>query len=135
MSVRIYVSRDASAQALGADETVAALQVAAAARGIESRSTRVGSRGMVWLEPLVEVEVDGGRIAYGPVTAAEVSDSLRPVSSQGARIALRLGRVEDLPWFAQQERLTFARVGVIDPVNVDDYLAHDGYAGLRARSR
>ncbi len=86
MTVRIYVSRDAAAQALGADETTAALQVAAAAKGTSITLTRVGSRGMVWLEPLVEVEDAGGqRIAYGPVTADDVPDSCRQACSTPRR--------------------------------------------------
>jgi formate dehydrogenase iron-sulfur subunit len=132
MSVRIYISRDAAAQALGADETAAALQIAAAAKGLAMTLTRVGSRGMVWLEPLVEVEDSTGRrIAYGSVTPELVPELVKAGLFEAAPHALRLGRVEDLPWFARQERLTFARVGVIDPVNVDDYVAHGGFAGLK----
>ncbi len=132
MSVRVYISRDAAAQALGADETAAALQVAAAARGTGITLKRVGSRGMVWLEPLVEVEdANGQRIAYGPLTADRVPELVKAGLFAAAPHELRLGRVEDLPWFAKQERLTFARVGVIDPVDLDDYVAHGGYAGLK----
>jgi formate dehydrogenase iron-sulfur subunit len=132
MPVRIYISRDAAAQALGADETAAALQLAAAARGTSITLKRVGSRGMVWLEPLVEVEDGNGqRIAYGPVTADRIPELVKAGLLAAAPHELRLGRVEDLPWFAKQERLTFARVGVIDPVDLDDYIAHGGYAGLK----
>jgi formate dehydrogenase iron-sulfur subunit len=129
MAVRIYVSRDAAAQALGADETAAALLAAA---GADIELVRVGSRGMVWLEPLVEVtDAAGQRIAYGPVMAEQVTELLGAGLLQAAPHALRLGRVEDMPYFAKQERLTFARVGIIDPVNVDEYVAHGGYEGLK----
>ena len=129
MAIRIYVSRDAAAQALGADETAAALQAAA---GADIELVRVGSRGMVWLEPLVEVtDAAGQRIAYGPVMADQVPALLSAGLLQAAEHPLRLGRVEDMPYFARQERLTFSRVGLIDPVSVDDYLAHGGYAGLK----
>jgi formate dehydrogenase iron-sulfur subunit len=132
MSTRIYISRDAAAQALGADETLQALQTAAAAAGVTLEVVRVGSRGMVWLEPLVEVVDDAGqRIAYGPVMAEQVPAMVAAGLFQAAEHPLRLGRVEELPYVAKQERLTFARVGIIDPVNIDDYLAHDGFAGLR----
>ena len=132
MSTRVYISRDAAAQALGADETLQALQAAATAAGITLDVVRVGSRGMVWLEPLVEVvDADGQRIAYGPVMAEQVPALVAGGLLQAAAHPLRLGRVEELPYVAKQERLTFARVGVIDPVNIDDYLAHDGFAGLR----
>jgi formate dehydrogenase iron-sulfur subunit len=129
MAIRVYVSRDAAAQALGADETAAALLAAA---GTDIELVRVGSRGMVWLEPLVEVtDAAGQRIAYGPVTADQVPALLAAGLLQAAPHALRLGRVEDMPYFAKQERLTFARVGIIDPVNVDEYVAHGGYEGLK----
>ena len=129
MAIRIYVSRDAAAQALGADETAAALLAAA---GADIELVRVGSRGMVWLEPLVEVtDAAGQRIAYGPVMAEQVPELLGAGLLQAAPHALRLGRVEDMPYFAKQERLTFARVGIIDPVSVDEYVAHGGYEGLK----
>ena len=131
MTTQIYISRDAAAQALGADETLAALQAAAQARGAALSIKRVGSRGMVWLEPLVEIEHQGQRVAYGPVTAADVPDLVEAGLFEAAPHALRLGRVEDLPYFAKQQRLTFARVGITDPVSVDDYLAHGGYDGLK----
>jgi NADH-quinone oxidoreductase subunit F len=87
---------------------------------------------MVWLEPLVEVEdARGQRIAYGPVTPERVPAMVKAGLFDAAPHELRIGRVEDLPWFAQQERLTFARVGVIDPVSIDDYIAHGGFAGLK----
>jgi formate dehydrogenase iron-sulfur subunit len=131
MAIRLYVSRDAAAQALGADETVAALEAAAESAGVELSIKRVGSRGMVWLEPLVEVESGGGRIAYGPVTAADVAGLVAAGLFEAKPHALRQGRVEDIPYFARQERLTFARVGLIDPVSVEEYLAHGGYEGLK----
>jgi formate dehydrogenase iron-sulfur subunit len=131
MATRVFISRDAAAQALGADETVAALQAAARTRGIDLTITRVGSRGMVWLEPLVEVEHQGERIAYGPVTEEQVSSLVAAGLFEAKPHALRHGRVEEIPYFARQERLTFARVGVTDPVSVDDYVAHGGYEGLQ----
>jgi formate dehydrogenase iron-sulfur subunit len=130
MSVKVYVSRDAAALALGADETAAAL-VAAAGAGGGIEMVRVGSRGMVWLEPLVEVEVDGQRIGYGPVDATQVPALVAAGLFTGGAHPLRLGVVEELPFIAKQERLTFARVGRIDPVNIDEYIAHGGYAGLQ----
>lgn len=131
MSVRIYVSRDAAALALGADETVAALEQAAGSQGQQITITRVGSRGMVWLEPLVEVEVAGQRIGYGPVNAADVPALVKAGLFTGAAHATRLGVVDELPFIAKQERLTFARVGLIDPVDLDQYVAHGGYEGLK----
>jgi formate dehydrogenase iron-sulfur subunit len=130
MSVRVFISRDAAALSLGADETAAALLAVAAARKIDVQLVRTGSRGMVWLEPLVEVEVDGVRIGYGNVDAQAVSGLIDAGLLQG-KAPGSLGPVEKLPYFAKQERLTFARVGLTDPLSLDEYIAHDGYQGLR----
>ena len=121
--MKVFVPLDAAARALGADEVVAALQAEAARRGVELTLVRNGSRGMVWLEPLVEVETPDGRAGFGPMDAASVAQ----VFDGGP---LSLGSVEDLPWMKAQTRLTFARCGVIDPLSVDDYRAHGGCAGL-----
>jgi formate dehydrogenase iron-sulfur subunit len=125
-----FVSRDSSALSVGANEVATALTDAARASKVELRLTRIGSRGMYWLEPLVEVQTPTGRRAYGPV---QVSDAPGLVQAWHAGTAhqLDLGLTEEIPYFKKQERLTFARVGVINPVSLDDYLAHDGYRGLR----
>ena len=121
--MKIYVPRDAAAKALGADEVAEAVAREAEARGMTVQIVRNGSRGMVWLEPLVEVEASGRRIAYGPVQASDV-----PALLDGTLDSL--GAVEDIPFFARQTRLTFARVGLNDPHSLDDYKAHGGLAGL-----
>ena len=96
---------------------------------------RTGSRGLFWLEPMVEVATAEGRIAYGPVTVADISGLLDAGMLTGGAHPLRLGRPEELPFLAQQTRLTFARCGIIDPLSLDDYRAHGGLQGLRARAR
>lgn len=122
--MKIYVPRDAAARALGADAVAAAVLVEAAKRGLSVELVRNGSRGMVWLEPLVEVETAEGRVAFGPMTPAQVAQVF-----DGGPLAL--GLTEALPWMAGQTRLTFARVGVIDPLSLADYEAHGGLSGLR----
>ncbi len=126
--MRIFVPRDAAARALGADAVAAAVQAEAARRGLDVTVVRNGSRGMVWLEPLVEVETPTGRYAFGPVCAKDVP-ALFEAAFQSHPLAL--GRTEDLPWMKRQTRLTFARVGVIDPLSLAEYEAHGGLAGLR----
>ena len=116
--MKIYVPRDAAARALGADA------VADAFADLGHQVIRNGSRGMIWLEPLVEIEQGGVRRAYGPVTPADVAGIL-------AGSVESLGPVEQIPFFARQTRLTFARCGVIDPLNLADYEAHGGLVGLR----
>uniref|UniRef100_A0A8J8AYA0 NADH-quinone oxidoreductase subunit F n=1 Tax=Coralloluteibacterium stylophorae TaxID=1776034 RepID=A0A8J8AYA0_9GAMM len=126
----IYVPGDAAAVSVGADAVAAAVVREAEARGQAIRLVRNGSRGALWLEPLVEVATDAGRIAYGPVTPEDVAGLFDAGLPQAGAHALRHGRAEDIPYLARQDRLTFARVGVIDPVDPDDYRAHGGFAGL-----
>jgi len=129
MSMRLFISRDAGAVAVGADDVALAFEQAAARRGIEIEIVRTGSRGLYWLEPLVEVATPQGRVAFGPVTPTDAPFLLEAIISDGPH-PLRLGITEEIPWLRRQTRLTFARCGVIDPRSVDDYRAHGGYKGL-----
>ncbi|MQA31024.1 MAG: formate dehydrogenase [Luteitalea sp.] len=129
-STTVFVPRDAAALSLGAEQVAQAIAGEATARRLDTRVVRNGTRGMCWLEPLVEVQTAAGRIAYGPVAAADVPGLFAADFLNGGGHALRVGPVEAVPYFNTQDRLTFARVGVTDPVNIDDYLAHDGYKGL-----
>ena len=129
---RVYVPRDAAALALGADAVVVALETEAAVRGLDVEIVRNGSRGMIWLEPLVEVETDQGRVAYGPVGADDVPGLLDVGLLDGGDHALGHGPTEEIPFLARQTRLTFARCGVTDPLSLADYEAHGGLKGLRA---
>src|SRR6266567_3528994 len=129
MTLRIFVSRDAGAVAVGADEVALVLGLAARTRGTEIEIVRTGSRGLYWLEPMIEVATPQGRIAFGPVTEFDASSVLDAMISGGAH-PLRLGVAEEIPWLKRQTRLTFARCGVVDPRSVADYRAHDGYKGL-----
>jgi formate dehydrogenase iron-sulfur subunit len=92
---------------------------------------RTGSRGMHWLEPLVEAEVNGERHGYGPIEAGDVA-SLAAALGTGAAHSKSLGPIEALPFFAKQKRLIFSRCGVVDPTSVEDYRAHGGLTGLAA---
>ncbi|MAW87322.1 MAG: formate dehydrogenase [Phyllobacteriaceae bacterium] len=131
MTVTVYIPRDAAALALGADEIAEAVAREAKARGAEVAIVRNGSRGMVWLEPLVEVETAGGRVAYGPVAAGDVVGLFDSGFLEGGDHPLGHGQTEEIPFFKRQTRLTFARCGLIDPLSLADYEAHGGLAGLR----
>ena len=122
--MKVYVPRDAAALALGADEVAAAIMAEAKRLGLDITLIRNGSRGMVWLEPLVEVERDGIRHAYGPALPSDAASILGGTSTKA------LGPTDQIDWMKRQTRLTFARVGVIDPLNLDDYKSHGGLAGL-----
>ncbi len=133
--VRVFVSRDSAARSVGSDEVAERIVAAAIGRAEGAPAVEVvrnGSRGMLWLEPLVEVETADGRIGYGPVAPEDVDGLVAGGLLDGARgLAACLGNVEELPWMRQQQRLTFARVGVTDPLSVDDYTSYGGIRGLR----
>lgn len=131
MTVTLYVPRDTAAVAVGADAVAEALARECAARGQAVTIVRNGSRGLLWLEPLVEVATPQGRVAYGPVTAADVPGLLDAGLLSGAEHALGHGPTEQIPYLARQQRVTFARVGVTDPLSLADYEAHAGWAGLK----
>ncbi len=122
--MKIYVPMDSAARALGADEVAEAIRKEAAQRAIDIELIRNGSRGMIWLEPLVEIDRGCGREAFGPITPDDV-----PALLDGKRTGL--GPTEEIPFLARQTRLTFARCGIIDPLDLDDYKANGGLIGLR----
>jgi formate dehydrogenase iron-sulfur subunit len=126
----VYVSRDAAALSVGADAVATAILAHAKQRGLDVKMVRVGSRGLLWLEPLVEIATDAGRIAYGPVAASDVTGLFAADFLRGAAHALRLGATAEIPYFKSQQRLTFARVGITDPVSIADYVAQGGFRGL-----
>jgi formate dehydrogenase iron-sulfur subunit len=133
--VKIFVPRDSSALSLGANRTAKAIQAEADKRGIKIELIRNGSRGLFWLEPFVEVATDSGRVAFAPVQPKDVAslfdaDFLDPFSINASKHALNLGLTEELTWLKKQQRLTFARVGITDPLSLEDYIEHYGYKGL-----
>ena len=130
-AVKIYVPRDSAALALGADEVASAIVAQAKKRGVAIELVRNSSRGMFWLEPLVEVATAQGRVAYGPVQEEDVAGLFDAGFQTGGKHALNLGLTDEIAYLKKQERLTFARMGITDPVSVEDYVAHEGYAGLR----
>ena len=127
---KIYVPLDMAAVAMGADRLVEAIVKEAAARSESVEIIRNGSRGMLWLEPLVEVETSKGRIGYGPVGLNDVTSLFDAGFLLGGDHPLGIGKVDDHPWMKRQNRITFARCGVIDPLSITDYEANGGGAGL-----
>jgi formate dehydrogenase iron-sulfur subunit len=131
MGIRVYVPSDTTAASIGADRVARAIEAEAKRRNLSIDLVRNGSRGMFWLEPLVEVETSAGRVAYGPVTAKVVPELFEAGFLKGASHRLFHGVTSEIPWLKQQERLTFARVGLIDPLSLSEYEANGGLAGLR----
>src|SRR3984957_15109760 len=130
MSVRVLVPADSSALSVGADLVADAIRDEARRRGLDIELVRTGSRGLFWLEPFVEVETAAGRVGYGPIAAGETAQLFDADFLGGGAHPKALGRVEDIPYLAKQQRLTFARCGLTDPLSIDDYRRHGGLRGL-----
>lgn len=130
-AITLYLPLDSVAVALGADELASALIAEAAKRNLALNLVRTGSRGMHWLEPLLEVERRGARFGYGPVNEDDASSLIDAIVA-GAEHQKCVGVVEDIPFLQRQTRLIFERCGVIDPISVADYEKHGGFAGLDA---
>ena len=129
--ITIYVPNDSAARSVGADDVARAIVDEANKRGAQIKLIRNGTRGMLWLEPLVEVATPSGRIAYGPVEPSDVSGLFDAGLLIGAAHRLCLGPTDQIAWLKNQDRLTFARLGVTAPLCPDDYAAHGGIAGLK----
>ncbi|MND36186.1 NADP-reducing hydrogenase subunit HndC [compost metagenome] len=130
MSVTVFVPGDSAALAVGANRVADAIAREAASRNLDVHIVRNGSRGMLWLEVLVEVRTEHGRIAYGPVKASDVASLFDAGFLTGGEHRLCLGPTKDIPFLKSQTRLTFARCGVTDPLSLEDYRAYQGMKGL-----
>ncbi len=130
MSFTIYVPCDSSAISLGADRIASAIIEEAKKRSISIQLIRNGSRGLFWLEPLVEIDTPSGRIAYGPVKRSDITSLFDANFLEGGAHDLFLGLTEELSYLKKQQRLTFARIGKTDPISLEDYIKNDGYKGL-----
>jgi formate dehydrogenase iron-sulfur subunit len=130
MSATVYVPGDAGALSIGAGAVADSIAAEAAHRSLGLTLVRNGSRGAYWLEPLVEVVTPAGRVAYGPVRPADVPSLFSAGFLQGGAHPLALGPTDSIPWLKGQQRLTFERVGIVDPASVTDYVKHGGYRGL-----
>jgi formate dehydrogenase iron-sulfur subunit len=131
MSLRLFVPRDTTALALGAEQVAQAVADEAGRRAVDVEVVRNGSRGMFWLEPLLEAEHNGHRIAFGPVDALDVPSVLDALMAEPARHPRYLGPTAEIPYLKSQQRLTFARAGEGDPLSLKLYRALDGFSGLQ----
>ena len=121
--MKIYIPGDAAAQSVGSDLVAVAIAAEAAKRNLDITIVRNGTRGALWLEPLVEVEISGKRIGYTNVTSDDAAAVL-----DGSHTSI--GAVDSFDWLTKQDRITYKRVGVIDPLSIADYEAHGGFVGL-----
>ena len=130
MIAKMFVPRDSAALAVGAEGVAKAILAEAKRRGVEIELVRNGSRGLLWMEPLVEVETPLGRIGYKEVSADQIASLFDANFLAGNSHPLCVGLVEEIPYLKNQERLTFARCGITDPVSVADYKNYGGYQGV-----
>ena len=126
-----YVSRDSVARAVGAEEVVEALVIHGRGRVVPLLISRTSSRGLYWLEPLLEVDTPQGRFGFGPLTADDVPSVLEALKGEPSAHPLALGLVEEMPYLKTQQRLLFARAGITQPLYIDDYQDHGGFEGLK----
>lgn len=127
MMPRLYLPIDSLARAVGADDVAVALATRAQERQLSLDLQRTSSRGLYWLEPLLEMDSPQGRIGFGPVTAADVPSVLDALQGDSSAHPLALGLVEQLPYLKTQQRLLFARAGITQPLSLEDYRAHGGF--------
>jgi formate dehydrogenase iron-sulfur subunit len=132
MTSKLYVPRDSSAVAMGADLVADKILQVATATKADVEIVRNGSRGMMWMEPLLEVETASGRMGYANVTVDDVEHFGLNGFSESSLAGKGIGLVGEHPYLKNQERLCFARNGITDPTSIDDYIAHDGFKGLEA---
>ena len=141
--LRIMVTHDTSSIARGADETIARLQAAVASKTLMADIGITGSWGFCWMEPCVSVRSAAGTqtVLYGNITPDRVDEFIESIAAGRDMPELALGIVEgnttpeiaalvDHPFMQGQVRRVMANIGVIDPENIDHYLANDGYVGF-----
>lgn len=128
--IKVFIPRETTASSLGAEQLLDAIEVEAKSRKLDIQIVRNGSRGACWLEPLIEVETSAGRRAYGPVQLNDIPSLFDADFLKGGLHALNLGLADEIPYLKNQERLTFARCGIIDPISVEEYKSLGGFTGL-----
>jgi formate dehydrogenase iron-sulfur subunit len=131
MTARVYVPADSSALSVGANQAAQAIAAEAKARGLDVTVVRTGSRGLFWLEPMIEVDTAAGRIGYGPIAPADAPSLFEAGFLTGGAHPKTLGLVEEIPYLKNQQRLIFARCGVVDPLSFEDYRRNGGLVGLK----
>ena len=139
----VRVGLGTSGEAAGAEEAYDAL---IESLGSDANVTLVGSMGLCYAEPLIDVQLPGGaRVFYANVSADEVADVVGGHIKSGRANAGRafawhgderpegLGavtRLSELPTVRVQTRLATKLAGDIDPRDLSQYIANGGYSAL-----
>lgn len=128
----LFVPADSAARSLGSDHTADAIAELIKHNKIDASLVRNGSRGLYWLEPLLEVETAAGRIAFGPVSANDVDQLFADNKIPDVNHPSCLGFTADIPALAMQKRITAQRIGLADPLSLQSYLDSGGYSALNS---
>jgi len=129
-STKIFIPRDTASISMGGDEVAIIIEEIAQKEKKEVTIIRNGSWGMSWLEPLIEIEIEGHRVAYGPISETDVIDLFEADFLKGGSHPLKLGNTNDIAYLKNQQRWTFRRCGLIDPASIEDYIKNRGFSGL-----
>jgi len=140
---QIYIGAGSCGLAAGAAETQQAAVDYLKERNAEARIIQVGCIGPCYLEPLMDIRMPGrSRISYSNVGPKDVPRILgafldgREIPK--GHLAGHFGdgelagvpRFYDLPMLKPQVRIVLRNCGLIDPDDLDQYLARDGYKGF-----
>jgi len=139
----IYIGAGSCGLAAGAADTQQAVEEYLSRHQFEARIVPVGCIGPCYLEPLMDVQMPGRpRISYSNIAAKDVEPVLQGFFEKGEipkyHLAGHFGESEfdgvprffDLPMLKPQVRIVLRNCGIIDPDDLDQYLARDGYRGF-----
>ncbi len=139
----ILVGAGSCGLAAGAAEVIDAIKTYLQDREFAADIVRVGCIGPCYLEPLVDIQMPGQpRISYANVKADSALRLLESFFEKGlihkAHLIGHFGaeEIEGVPKFfehpmlAPQVRIVLRNCGIIDPENLDHYLARDGYRAI-----
>ncbi len=129
--VKIYVPQDTAAMSMGSNKVARKIKDIAKKQNKDIEIIRNGSWGMSWLEPLIEVQIGEDRIAYGPVVENDVQNLFDADFLGGSKHPLRLGKTKDISYLKNQQRWTFRKCGLIDPLCMNSYKENNGFKGLK----
>ena len=139
----IKIGLSTCSHAVGAGDTLDAIRREIASRGIGADVMTTGCWGLCYAEPIVEIHrPDRPPVLYHHLTADKVPalieqavavDGVAQAHALAVLAEQPLGNVPplpSLPFFAPQVRRLMANCGLIDPEQIDHYIAQGGYEGL-----
>ena len=122
------------------NEIIEKLESEIAAKGLqdEIKVIKTGCFGLCALGPIMIVYPEG--CFYSEVTVEDVPEIVEEHLLKGRMVTRLLYEetvqedtvksLEQTKFYAKQKRIALRNCGVIDPENIDEYIAHDGYQAL-----